>query len=176
MPPSPRKSLSSKGMSQSWSSQQKNVVRIFDLFAEQDDELQALEEHSWHALPEDVLSSPEVYERYAFFLMHIYEPDARKADERLDGSTARNYLACLIHLAADKFKAVGSDASKRFFDCLDTNSTSQHAKWLRGLKANIEREHFARVTAAGKKLDKRPTTLSRHVLHLKPQLMLMTKM
>ena len=71
----------------------------------------------------------------------IYKPDARKADERLDGSTAQKYLAIANHLACDKFKANGSDTTKRFLDCLDTNPTSEHAKWLRGLKTNIEREH-----------------------------------
>ena len=154
MPPVLSKSLSAKGVSASWTGQQRNVVRIFDLFAEQDEELSTLDDKFWQSLPEATLCSADVYERFAFFMLHIYEPDARKADERLDGSTARNYLAIAIHLACDKFKAIGSDTTKRFFDCLDTNSTSEHAKWLRGLKANIEREHFARTNAAGKKLDK----------------------
>ena len=145
--------LSSKGQSASWNAQQKNVVRIFDIFAEQDDELSA-RKYNWHVLPEEMLCEPGIYDRFAFYMLNIYEPDSKRADERLDGSTVRNYLASAIHLAADKFKAVGSDATKRFFDCLDTNSTSQHAKWLRGLKTNIEREHFARASAAGKKLDK----------------------
>ena len=77
-----------------------------------------------------------MYERFAYFLLHVYEPDQRKGKEHLDGSTTRNYLSIVIHLACDKFKAVGLDASKRFFDCLDTNSTSEFAKWLRGVKAN----------------------------------------
>ena len=140
------KALTSKGQSTSWSAQQKNVVRIFDLMAEQDEELSLLEEHTWHTLPEQALCSPPVYERFAFFLLYTYEPDAKKADEFLDGSTSKNYLATLVNLAADKFKAVGSDASKRFFDCLDTNSTSPSAKWLRGLKANIIRISIERAT------------------------------
>ena len=36
------KALSSKGQSASWSSQQKNVIRIFDLMAEDDEELSLL--------------------------------------------------------------------------------------------------------------------------------------
>ena len=80
-----------------------------------------LDETSWHLLAESTLCSEDVYERFAFFMLHIYEPDARKAEERLDGSTARNYLAIAIHLACDKFKAIGSNTTKRFFDCLDTN-------------------------------------------------------
>ena len=148
------KALSSKGQSTSWNAQQKNVVRIFDLMAEQDEELALLEEHKWHTLPEQTLCAQPVYERYAYFLLYTYEPDARKADEFLDGSTSKNYLATLVNLAADKFKSVGGDASKRFFDCLDTNSTSPYAKWLRGLKANIIRVHIERAKRDGKLVDK----------------------
>lgn len=92
-------------------------------------------------------------------MLNVYEPDQKKGEEHLDGSTTRNYLAIAIHAASDKFKAVGTDASKRFFDCLDTNSTSEHAKWLRGVKANIERAHCERADAAGKKLDKSETPI-----------------
>ena len=125
-------------------------MRIFDLFIEQDDELSGV----WEELSEETLCGRDVYERFAYFMLNVYEPDQRKGEEHLDGSTTRNYLAIAIHLACDKFKAVGSDATKRFFDCLDTNSTSEYAKWLRGVKANIERAHCERQDAAGKKLDK----------------------
>ena len=40
----------------------------------------------------------------------------------LDGGTVNNYLGSIINLAADRFKAIGSDASKLFFMFLDTNS------------------------------------------------------
>ena len=63
------KALSSKGHSQSWSSQQRNVVRIFNLMAEQDEKLSLLEEHSWDKLPEQMLCSTPVYERYAYYLL-----------------------------------------------------------------------------------------------------------
>ena len=49
--------LSSKGQSASWNAQQKNVVRIFDIFAEQDDELSA-RKYNWHVLPEEILCEP----------------------------------------------------------------------------------------------------------------------
>ena len=49
--------------------------------------------------------------------------EAASANSRSTKETHRNRTGV---------KAVGSDATKRFFDCLDTNSTSEHAKWLRG--------------------------------------------
>ena len=154
MPPAP-KSIGAGGSSRPWSNQKKNVVRIFNLFMEQDEELSSRAENTWHELSEEaLLCAPEVYERFAYYMLNVYEPDQKKGEEHLDGSTTRNYLAIAIHLACDKFKAVGSDATKRFFDCLDTNSTSEHAKWLRGVKANIERAHCERRDAAGKKIDK----------------------
>ena len=154
MPPASVKSIGAGGASVSWTGQKKNVIRIFNLFIEQDEELSERAQKTWDALPEEALCSPDVYERFAYYMLNVYEPDQKKGEEHLDGSTTRNYLAIAIHLACDKFKAVGSDATKRFFDCLDTNSTLEHAKWLRGVKANIERAHCERADAAGKKLDK----------------------
>lgn len=162
------KALSAKGQSASWSAQQKNVVRIFNLMAANDDDLMLLDDSSWHALPEQILCAEAVYERFAYFLLYTYEPDAKKADEFLDGSTAKNYLGSLINLAADKFKAVGTDATKRFFNCLDTASTSAEAKWLRGLKANIIRVNIERAKDSGKSIDRSesnlwaPRTLASH--------------
>ena len=150
------KAIGASGVSQGWTGQKKNVIRIFNLFIEQDEELQARPEKrcSWVDLPEDVLCSSDIYERLAYYMLYVYDPDKKKGEGNLDGSTTRNYLSIAIHLAMDKFKANGSAATKRFFDCLDTNSTSEHARWLRGVKNNIERVHCGRFDAAGKKLDK----------------------
>ena len=158
MPPAVN-AIRAQGASASWSAQKKNVIRIFNLFLEVDEELSKRAEKTWEVLPEEVLCGPDVYERFAYYMLNVYEPDQKKGEEHLDGSTTRNYLAIAIHAASDKFKAVGTDASKRFFDCLDTNSTSEHAKWLRGVKANIERAHCERADAAGKKLDKSETPI-----------------
>ena len=141
MPPVAK--IGAGGTSVSWTGQKKNVVRIFNLFIEQDDELSTGD--AWEELSEETLCGPDVYERFAYYMLNVYEPDQRKGEEHLDGSTTRNYLAIAIHLACDKFKAVGSEATKRFFDCLDTNSTSEHAKWLRGVN---EGEHRARALRA----------------------------
>ena len=87
-------------------------------------------------------------------MLNIYEPDQRKGEEHLDGSISRKTISRSpsIHLACDKFKAVGCNASKRFFDCLDTNSTSEHAKLATGSGRSAQlaraglRTTLARVT------------------------------
>lgn len=154
------KALSAKGSSTSWTAAKKNVVRIFDIFILQDEEL--LVDHNlgaegitWEQLGEATLCAPAVYERFAYFLLYTFKIEQGNANQGdpQDGSTVRNRIGTAINLACDKFKATGSSDTKRFFDCLDTNSTSEHAKWLRGLKANIMRETFERDKAAGKQMD-----------------------
>ena len=63
------------------------------------------------------------------------------------------YLGGLINLAADKFKANGSAAAKLFFTCVDENSTTEYAKWLRGLKKNVTREVVKRASTEGDVID-----------------------
>ena len=65
--------LSAKGGSVSGKGQNANVGRIFN---EQDEELDA----DWDNLPEDVLCSAPVYERFAHFLLCV--PDPRRCEER----------------------------------------------------------------------------------------------
>ena len=62
----------------------------FNLFAEQDEELSKRAEKTWDALAEEVLCAPDVYERFAFYMLNVYEPDQRRGEEHLDGSTTRN--------------------------------------------------------------------------------------
>ena len=55
------KALPSKGFSPSWNSQQKNVVRIFNLMAAVDEELSQLDALDWHTFSEEILCSQPVY-------------------------------------------------------------------------------------------------------------------
>jgi hypothetical protein len=83
MPPA-AKSIGAGGASVSWTGQKKNVVRIFNLFIEQDEELSKRAEKTWDALPEEALCGPDVYERFAYYMLNVYEPDQRKGEEHLD--------------------------------------------------------------------------------------------
>ena len=111
MPAVLSKAIGAQGASVSWSSQKKNVVRIFNLFIEQDEELSKCAEKTWHALPEEALCGPDIYERFAYYMLHVYEPDQRKGEEHLDGSTTRNYLSIAIHRST--WRATNSRPSAR---------------------------------------------------------------
>jgi len=139
-------SLSAKGSSTSWTGQQINVIRIFNIMVDNADDLDT----EWADLPEEVLCSQAIYARFAYFLLHTFKVEGGvNKGKPLDGGTPANYLAIAINAAAAKFKAVGSDATKRFFNCLDTNSTLEELRWLRGLKANMKREIMERMRDAG---------------------------
>ena len=107
MPPVLSKAIGAGGASVSWTGQRKNVVRIFNLFIEQDEELSTGAATTWDALSEAALCAPDVYERFAYYMLHVYEPDQRKGEEHLDGSTTRNYLA----IAPSTWRATSSRPS-----------------------------------------------------------------
>ena len=162
--------LSAKGKSPSWAGQQGNVKNIFNEFAEQDPELDT----DWDNLDEATLCAQPVYERFAHFLLFVYliPAGAKNAGLPLEGDIPKNYLNIVINLAASKFKATGTDTTKRFFDCLDSKSTSDVAVWLRGLRANMKREIFERANETGAQMDRSEGELSQpaHLLAPDPAL------
>ena len=152
--------LSAKGKSPSWAGQQGNVKNIFNEFAEQDPELDT----DWDNLDEATLCAQPVYERFAHFLLFVYLIPAgvKNAGNPLDGDTPKNYLNIIINLAASKFKATGTDTSKRFFDCLDQDSKADVAIWLRGLRSNMQREIFDRAKSTGAEMDRSEGEPAKH--------------
>ena len=62
----------------------------------------------------------------------------------------RNYVYLLVHLAKDKFNAKTHDpATKLFFTCVDKQSNTDAAIWLRGIKKDIVRVTFEREKDVG---------------------------
>eukprot|EP00966_Prymnesium_polylepis_P068570 1592940-Prymnesium_polylepis.1 len=57
-------------MSKTWTSSQTNVINIFNMFSAGDEELGG---RKWQQLGTDVLCAPGVYERFAYYLSHVYE-------------------------------------------------------------------------------------------------------
>lgn len=141
--------ITGAGATAEYLGQKVSVKKHFDTFAATDaSELGGIK---WDALSEETLCSKDVYERFAYFLMQVH-PNGLKLG--LDGSTAGNYIGIVINLAQDKFKATGSAESRLFFSCLDKQSSSPDAIWLRKLKSNIMREHIERAKLTGTPLDK----------------------
>eukprot|EP00966_Prymnesium_polylepis_P333908 7389315-Prymnesium_polylepis.1 len=65
-----------------------------------------------------------------------------------------DYLGLLLNLASDRWKVTGSDSVKLFFTCLETNSTTESAVWLRKMKAKMIRICFASAKESGEEMDK----------------------
>ena len=154
-------SIPGRGISASWKGQHQAVYKIVSAFIAQDDEVK--QHDCWDDLPEDVACAPNFYERLAHFLLHTYviPEGVRNHGEPLSGDTPKNYLNIALNQAADKFKAVGSDATKRFFSCQDQNSTSAEAVWLRKLRSNMRRDVMARADRDGVEMDKSEGRLPR---------------
>ena len=132
--------------------QKGNVARIFQAFLEQDEETTG----TWDEQDEQTLCTPAIYERLAHFLVHVYKipKGVKNAGMHLACDSVRNYLGTAINRAANKFKAGGTTATKEFFFCLDTKSSSDSAQWLRKLKKKVQRITFERAKEAGEQQDK----------------------
>ena len=109
-------------------------------------------------MSEATLSSQAVYEAFATYLMREYKQPG-SADQFLTASTAVAYLRAIINRSSARFKAVGTDSSKLFFTCLESNASTAAADWLKGLTKNMLREGFERVKAAGAQHDNSPPAL-----------------
>ena len=105
-------------------------------------------------LEETVVCSMELYSGFAKFLMDEYVIEqGASAGRHLACGTALDYLGALLNLAAAKFKAVGTPATRMFFTCLDVKATTDEAEWLRGIKNTLIREDFERRKEAGEEMD-----------------------
>ena len=86
---------------------------------------------------------------------YVSPPGTKNAGEPIADSTLCNYMSRLINFAATKFRAKSLiPATKDFFACLDAGSQQPSAKWLRGMKAKIQKIHFERAVKKGDNLDK----------------------
>ena len=147
--------LEAGGMPESTTSTHSGALHLFNLFRLQDE---LLEHRSWDKLEEADLISKPMWERLAYFLLHVYliPPGRVNAGQPLKGP--ENNFRTLLNMANDRLKGVGGDTVKQFFTCLDKCNTDA-AKWLRGLKNNMEKIGFDRDVKDGKKIDNSATPL-----------------
>jgi hypothetical protein len=74
--------------------------------------------------------------------------------KHLSTDTALNYLSSAMNQASSRFKATTvSDATRLFFTCLDPNSFTDEAQWLKRVKKEVIRWNFQRAMLAGEKMD-----------------------
>lgn len=128
-------SVSGKGSSSSWTSQQSNVIRIFNLFRGYSPDVSLLLPSPWDELLEDVLCTNErdIYGKFAHYLLHVYlieSGDSKGQHLRVDPAT--NYFSTSINLAYTKFHANGRAKTKLFFTCLNMKAGTAESKWMIG--------------------------------------------
>ena len=80
--------ISSKGEAESTVVGRASVIKIFNHFSKVDEELAGVE---WHSLPEEVLCSPGVYERFAHYMLFMYviAEGNKNAGDPLKGGTPK---------------------------------------------------------------------------------------
>ena len=71
----------------------------------------------------------------------------------------------MLQLCQGRFAATGTDPVKIFLSCLDYQSRSPDAGWLRGLKNNFIRKAFERAKVNGEEMDQSATPI--HLMHVR---------
>ncbi len=162
-------SVSGRGSSSSWTQQQKNVIRIFNLFRLYSPDVARKLPAPWDELPEEILCTNEndIYGLFAHFLLNVYLIEVGESKGQfLKVDPVTNYFSTSINLAFVKFHAKGSDKTKLFFTCLNFKAGTPESKWLIGMKKEITRVCFQRSIAAGEELDHSETPLYHKLFRL----------
>jgi len=154
--------IGSSGVSASTQGNQANAKRICNEFLLANDYNQ-----QWDELSETTLTSPEFYERLAYYLAKVYKISGNKNNgEFLKVNVIKSYLNIMIKLAQNKLLSSTNAETKLFFTCLLTSSNSFHANWLRGVRHNIDRICLERMKEAGDDYDESAPPMSRENLKL----------
>eukprot|EP00854_Cymbomonas_tetramitiformis_P023811 gene23811-28869_t len=122
----------------------------------------------WDKLPENVICDRKLYEQLAKYLIQEHKQMVKDVDDNgeeiqvqahIKCSTAIIYFNIMLQLALGKYGERGTEKSKSFLTCVDRNSTSDSAKWLRGMRKKINQVCFERSIAMGENLDGSPTPI-----------------
>jgi hypothetical protein len=154
--------ISGRGVSAKWTSNQSNVIRIFNLFRLSNPVVTNLLPLPWDELTEDLLCTNEkdVYGKFAHYLINVYIIDSGEyKGQPLRVDPATNYLSTALNLAKAKFLSSGTSATKLFFTCLNPKAGTFESQWLLGVKKEINRLCFQRTMQAGEELDNSETPL-----------------
>jgi hypothetical protein len=144
-------SVSGRGSSSSWTQQQNNVIRIFNLFRLYSPDVARKLPAPWDELSEEILCTNEnyIYGCFVHFLLYVYLIEVGESKGQfLKVDPVTNYFSTSINLAFVKFHAKGSDKTKLFFTCLNFKAGTPESKWLIGMKKEITRVCFQRSIAA----------------------------
>ena len=107
-------------------------------------------------LPEKVVTDKMLYETFADFLTkpaedqgYVIEPGNKNSGQSLSYGVVGNAIRAVLWIARAAHYEKGTSDTKIFFQCLDSNSSSSQATWLKGLITNVRRLSFKRMVNEG---------------------------
>ena len=151
-PPPALEAMKSTGQSEKWKNYKSNVMRILVLMLQvingpsSTHPLKGVYPNSFAEFTEDHACTEQIYGLYATFLAEQYDTTGGKAEQPtfLSPDVAVAYLRALIHTGKVKFGQIDHRA-RFFFTCVDAQSTSAMALWLKGVINNMHRTMCQRV-------------------------------
>ena len=152
-PPPALEAMKSTGQSEKWKKYKVNVMRILVLMLQvingpsSTHPLKGVYPNSFAEFTADHACTEQIYGLYATFLAEQYDTTAGRADQPtfLSPDVAVAYLRALIHTGKAKFGQI-DDRARFFFTCVDAQSTSAMAQWLKGVINNMHRTMCQRVS------------------------------
>ena len=143
--------VGSGGDSASWRQYQATARGSFEKFRQSSEETRSL---PFDDLRAEQLCRREVWEAYVDFIFAGYiQEGGRNAGKPLALGTSLGYLGAMLNLAQGRFAAGGAAEITLFFTCLDPQSHSPHARWMKGLRTNLVRKAFERSKVNGEEMD-----------------------
>lgn len=145
--------MQATGQSREWIKYKSNVMRILVLMLAVINDptsthpLKGVYPRSFDAFTPDMGCTERIYGLFATWLAEEYDTSDGKADPPtfLSPDVAVAYLRALIHTGKAKFSHI-DDRARLFFTCVDAQSTSAKALWLKGLINNMHRTMCQRVS------------------------------
>ena len=145
--------IGSTGDSEAWMDGKANYVRIFGVFLDSvywkgvvwgdaetiDPDCENYSRPKIIAeLPEKVVTDKMMYETFADFLTkpaedqgYVIEPGNKNSGQSLSYGVVGNAIRAVLWIARDAHYEKGTSDTKIFFQCLDSNSSSSQATWLK---------------------------------------------
>jgi hypothetical protein len=146
--------ITGSGNLYSWNAQKKRAALVWDLFIKAHPDI-TNGVVDFNQIPEAILGSKKIYERYATYLANEYKISKGPSKGQYYAmSTAINTLSIALQRAAILLQFTHNIKTKEFFLCLIYKSTTKSAKWLHQLKKNMIRFAFQQSLAIGEKMDK----------------------
>ena len=152
----------SGGQSKSTKQTQARAIDLFDKFRNSTPARLEQLPLPFDELSEDALCCQPTHGGYALYLIDeaLIPAGVRNGGKHYAFGTVLDYMGSLLNQCSAKFRATASPATLQFLSCLDSKSTSDSARWWRGVKNYVVRTSFIRMRDTGEDMDKSAAPLT----------------